>query len=130
MRGCLDRVNCEGNGPRCARFKKGFKRRYSKRIWSFFYFYSKIIIRMGTRGMKDALFRKTKENSNSSIKFKFIIITINLVVLLFIVFLLQQTCAYLYTSLQEEKTYSLKVKSMSLKLNESSTNEVLLIVAK
>ena len=62
MRGCLGRANCEGNGPRCARLKR-IERRYSKRIWSFFYFYSKIIIRMGTRGMKDALFRKTKEKA-------------------------------------------------------------------
>ena len=58
---------------------------------------------------KGGAFRKTKENNDSSSKFKLIIITINLVVLLAIVFLLQQTYAYLYTSLQGQKTYSLKV---------------------
>lgn len=65
--------------------------------------------------------KTSKDNSNA--KFKLIIITINLVILLAIVILVQQSYAYLYSTLQGERTFSLKVKGFTLKLDESSTSE-------
>ncbi len=44
-------------------------------------------------------------------------------ILLAIVILVQQSYAYLFSTLQGERTFSLKVKGFTLKLDESSTSE-------
>jgi len=54
---------------------------------------------------------------------KYVLTIVNIVVLVGIIFFVKNSYAYLYQTLQGNKTYSLKVKGFELKLDDSSTLE-------